>query len=93
MQNEQCRSPRRRPFADLTSRPERTGGLHDFPWPAIKQARSITITRSGTESKVDITEVNMALIEKCRDPDRGTTIFFCLGIRADSSWAATEYHS
>jgi len=61
------------------------------PWPAIKQARSITITRSGTESKVDITEVNMALIEKCRDPDRGTTIFFCLGIRADSSWAATEY--
>jgi len=25
------------------------------------------------------------------DPDRGTTIFFCLGIRGDGSWAATEY--
>lgn len=61
------------------------------PWPAIRQARSITITRGGTESKVDLGDANIALVEKCHDPDRGTTIFFCLGIRADSSWAATEY--
>jgi hypothetical protein len=57
----------------------------------VKQEQSITIIRGGTESKVNLAEVNVALIEKCRDPDRGTTVFFCLGIRADGSWAATEY--
>jgi hypothetical protein len=64
--------------------------LHEA-WPAIEQARSITITRGGTKSKVDLAGVNVALIEKCHDPDRDTTIFFCVGMRADSSWAATEY--
>jgi hypothetical protein len=60
-------------------------------WQAMKAARSITIVRGGTESKVNFTDVNLALIEKCHDPDRGTTIFFCLGLRGDGSWAATEY--
>lgn len=61
------------------------------PWPVMKQAQSITITRGGTESKVNFTGVNLALIEKCHDPDRGTALFFCLGLRGDGSWAATEY--
>lgn len=60
-------------------------------WPAMMQAKSITVLRGGTESKVDLADANVALIEKCRDPGRGTTVFFCLGIRADGSWAATEY--
>jgi len=57
----------------------------------MKEARSITIVRGGTESKVNFTDVNLALIEKCHDPDRGTTLFFCVGFRGDGSWAATEY--
>ncbi len=35
--------------------------------------------------------MNLAVVEKIRDADRGTTIFFCSGMRADGSWAATEY--
>lgn len=60
-------------------------------WPTIEQARSITVTRAGSQSTINLADVNMALIEKCHDPDRGTTVFFCVGIRGDSSWAATEY--
>ena len=41
-------------------------------------------------STVNFNDVNLALVEKCRDPDRGTTLFFCLGARGDSSWAANE---
>jgi hypothetical protein len=61
------------------------------PLPAMTEARSITIRRGGSESTIALTGVNLALVEKCRDPDRGTTIFFCLGMRGDASWAATEY--
>jgi hypothetical protein len=57
----------------------------------VKHGDGITIVRGGTASTVNLTEVNVALIEKCRDPDRGTTVFFCLGVRADGSWAAAEY--
>jgi hypothetical protein len=55
----------------------------------MDQIRSIT--RGATRSTVNFNDVNLALVEKCRDPDRGTTLFFCLGARGDSSWAATEY--
>jgi hypothetical protein len=60
-------------------------------WTQIQAARSITIRRDGSESTINLAAANLALVEKCRDPDRGTTIFFCAGIRGDSSWAATEY--
>jgi hypothetical protein len=61
------------------------------PMKAIAQTRSITLRQGGAESTVQLAGVNLALVEKCRDPDRDTTVFFCLGIRGDASWAATEY--
>lgn len=60
-------------------------------WAAVDKAHSITIVRDGRKSEVSLAEVNLAIVEKCRDPERGTTIFFCLGVRGDGSWAATEY--
>jgi hypothetical protein len=60
-------------------------------WAAMNKAHSITILQGGTKSEVSLPGVNFAVVERCRDPDRGTIIFFCLGLRADSSWAATEY--
>ncbi len=51
----------------------------------------ITILRGGGKSEVALADTNLAIVEKCRDPDRGTTLFFCLGTRAEGSWAATEY--
>jgi hypothetical protein len=47
--------------------------------------------RGKSKSEVNLADANLAVVEKCRDPERGTTIFFCLGMRADTSWAATEY--
>jgi hypothetical protein len=58
---------------------------------AMGKASSITIMRGGTKSEVSLPDVNLALVEKCRDPDRRTIVFFCLGQRGDSSWAAAEY--
>jgi hypothetical protein len=60
-------------------------------WAAMNKARSITIMRGGIKSEVGLPDVNLAFVEKCRDPDRGTVVFFCLGLRGDASWAATEY--
>jgi hypothetical protein len=62
-----------------------------FNWQAIAAAHSITITRGEGKSEVSLVDANLAVVEKCHDPERGTTVFFCLGIRADASWAATEY--
>jgi hypothetical protein len=58
---------------------------------APSPARYITILHNGDRSEVALANANLAIVEKCRDPDRGTTLFFCLGSRGDSSWAATEY--
>jgi hypothetical protein len=52
---------------------------------------AVTIERNGTKSEVSFPDVNIAVVEKCRDPGRGTVVFFCFGIRGDSTWAATEY--
>jgi hypothetical protein len=62
---------------------------NDRPDPS--RERSISILRNGRASEVILQDANLALVEKCRDPDRGTTLFFCLGLRGDSTWAATEY--
>jgi hypothetical protein len=50
-----------------------------------------TVTRGEDKGEYPLGDVNPAIVEKCRDPERGTTVFFCLGIRGDGSWAATEY--
>jgi hypothetical protein len=55
------------------------------------EAHSFTITRGEEKGEYPVGDVNLAVVEKCHDPERGTTIFFCLGIRGDASWAATEY--
>jgi hypothetical protein len=55
------------------------------------KAQYITISHNGSRKEVTAIGANLAIVEKCRDPDRGTVIFFCLGSRADSTWAATEY--
>lgn len=54
-------------------------------------ARSIFILRDGRTSEITLADTRLAIVEKCHDPDRGTTVFFCLGSRGDGSWAATEY--
>jgi hypothetical protein len=60
-------------------------------WAAMNQAHSFTITRGEGKGEYPVADVNLAVVEKCHDPERGTTVFFCLGIRGDGSWAATEY--
>jgi hypothetical protein len=60
-------------------------------WAAIDRAHSITIMRGEGKGEVSLDDVNLAVVEKCHDPERGTAIFFCLGIRGDGSWAAAEY--
>ena len=60
-------------------------------WAAIKSAQSITIMRGGSKSEISLADTNLAVVEKCHDPERETVIFFCLGMRADTSWAAAEY--
>lgn len=34
---------------------------------------------------------NLAIIEKVYDEDHGRVVFMCVGLRGDTSWAATEY--
>lgn len=40
--------------------------------------------------KVD-SSLNPAIVEKIYDGTRGITLFFCLGARGDTTWAAAEY--
>lgn len=75
----------RLPTATLTGE-----GLAPGSPSAMGDAR-ITITRGGKSSEVNLYDANLAIVEKCCDPERKTTVFFCLGERGDSSWAATEY--
>ena len=35
--------------------------------------------------------LHLAVVEKLRDPESGGAIFFCAGVRGDTSWAASEY--
>lgn len=65
-------------------------GEDDDPSHSSK-ATSITISRGGSKNQVTLADANLAIVEKCHDPERGTTVIFCLGTRADGSWAATEY--
>lgn len=60
-------------------------------WAAVNGAHSFTVTRGEGKGEYPLGDVNPAIVEKCRDPERGTIVFFCLGIRGDGSWAATEY--
>jgi hypothetical protein len=60
-------------------------------WTAMVKAHTITIVRGEGRGEINPADVSLAVVEKCHAPERGTTIFFCLGIRGDASWAATEY--
>jgi hypothetical protein len=53
----------------------------------------IRITRGSRKNTLFEEEgrYNLALIEKIYDRTHNTTVFMCNGLRADSSWAATEY--
>jgi len=44
--------------------------------------------RAGEEIR---TSLNPAILEKIYDASRDITLFFCLGLRGDGSWAAVEY--
>ncbi len=46
---------------------------------------------NGIRRNVRYLNRNLALVEKCYDARNGITVFFCLGVRADSSWVACEY--
>lgn len=64
---------------------------HESPdWRSI-DVHTVIIERSGTKSEHHFPDVNLAVVEKCHDPVRGIVIFFCFGVRGDSTWAATEY--
>jgi hypothetical protein len=56
-----------------------------------QRGQQITIAHGGSKREVSSAGANLAIVEKCQDPNRGTILFFCLGFRADSTWAATEY--
>ena len=60
------------------------------PLSAIQSA-SITVLSEGGGNEITLDNWNFAILEKCYDPERGITLIFCLGPRADGSWAATEY--
>jgi hypothetical protein len=49
-------------------------------WKAMNQAHSFTITRGEGKGEYPVDDVNLAVVEKCHDPERGTAIFFCLGV-------------
>jgi hypothetical protein len=74
------------PSAILTGEDQEIG-----TWETMKEALSITISHGGTKSVIKLADVNLAVLEKCHDPERGTTLFFCTGIRGDGSWGAAEY--
>ena len=48
---------------------------------------------SGPDSgkKVEHEGLDIAVVEKIRDNARGVVVFFCLGVRGDTTWAAVEY--
>ena len=52
-----------------------------------------TIVTSFDEGRTNLgqSDKNVGILEKCHDRNNGITVFFCVGKRADSSWAITEY--
>ncbi|MEV0852131.1 hypothetical protein [Nocardia fluminea] len=50
---------------------------------------AITVGDGGQQSIKAVK--NIAVIEKSTRPDGGAAAFYCLGVRADTSWVAVEY--
>jgi hypothetical protein len=67
---------------------ERQDFTANSPGHARTTAHIIKGRRSGTAISG---EYNLAVVEKICDEEHQTAIFMCLGVRADSSWTATEY--
>ena len=40
---------------------------------------------------VESNGLHLAVVEKLYDPDSGEAVFFCAGVRGDTSWGAAEY--
>jgi hypothetical protein len=60
--------------------------------PREPASTTVVITRDGSQSERTYpSDMNIALLEKCVDPYRGLNVFFCLGLRGDTSWAACEH--
>jgi hypothetical protein len=51
----------------------------------------VRIRRSSGDSQVVRSALSLAVVERVYAADQGRTIFFCLGVRADATWGATEY--
>jgi hypothetical protein len=45
-------------------------------WAAMNRAHSFTITRGEGQGEYPVDDANLAIVEKCHDPERRTTIFF-----------------
>ena len=56
----------------------------------VLKSRVRYLTGSLEGEKV-LGDFNVAIVEKILDKTRGTVVFFCVGSRGDSSWAAAEY--
>lgn len=63
-------------------------GVHQLP-PGERFAEVLAGADSGR--RIISASLEVAIVEKARDDTRGTTVFFCLGRRGDTTWAATEY--
>lgn len=74
------------PIAQLQGERAATGGR--IPMGAVQ---TVLMSCDGDVSERVFQGLNIAIVEKCRDPALGTTVFFCFGARGDGSWAATEY--
>lgn len=61
---------------------------HQIP-PEQRYAEVVGGPEAGRKVRSD--SLTVALVERIYDPDRAITVFFCLGQRGDSTWAATEY--
>lgn len=55
------------------------------------QNRGVKISRGARRGQAVPDDLNLAVLEKIYDSDRGVTVFFCIGARGDTSWAVTEY--
>lgn len=54
-------------------------------------ASSIEIRHRSGDRHVVNADMQLMIIEKVRDTERGAVLFFCLGSRGDTSWLAVEY--
>jgi hypothetical protein len=67
---------------------ERASGQSSAP-----RRGEIHVRHQGTGEQIVTTDLQPAIVEKWTDAGTGVTHFFCLGVRGDGTWGATEYLS